>query len=280
MATKQSRASVLRSIGRIFAPIVDLVYPPRCPLCGEATAEQGGLCGTCWERLIIPGQPACSTCSRPFPSDFRQEGASQCAQCIASPPKHSGISAATIYNDASRKLILAFKHGGKIALSRQMAKLMAAQVPDYCDALPLLVPVPLHRWRLWRRGYNQSALLARELGILGKGNVLLDGLVRAKRTPMLGGMTRKARERTLSGAIAVNRKKLDLIIGRDIILVDDVLTSGATSDACTRVLLRAGANTVSIACFARVMDELLHGEKNGVGSGKHNARGPKTPGAT
>ena len=252
--------------GRAFAPLIDLVYPPRCPICGDATADQGGLCGPCWSGLVIPGEPACASCSRPFPSEMTGSEGTQCAVCLESPPKYSGIYAGTIYNDASRKLILSFKHGRKIALARQLAELIAAKlpVPSGESSPPLLVPVPLHRWRLWRRGYNQSALLVHELAKLGKGHVVVDGLVRSKHTPMLGGMRRKQREKTLMGAIRMNPRRAPKLRGRHIILVDDVLTSGATSDACTRVLLKGGAKSVSIACFARVMSEALHGESGAI----------------
>ncbi len=182
-------------------------------------------------------------------------------------PRHSGICAATIYNDASRKLLLAFKHGGKIVLARHLARLIAAKIPPQSGRAAILIPVPLHRWRLWRRGYNQSSLLAAELEKLGCSKALADGLVRRKHTPMLGGLHRSARERALSGAIQTksgaiqtNAKRIEKISGRDVVLVDDVLTSGATSDACTKALLKAGATSVSIACFARVMNEVLHGD--------------------
>lgn len=175
-------------------------------------------------------------------------------------PRHSGICAATIYNDASRKLLLAFKHGGKIVLARHLARLIAAKIPPQSGRAAILIPVPLHRWRLWRRGYNQSSLLAAELEKLGCGKALVDDLVRRKHTPMLGGLHRSARERALSGAIQTNAKRIEKIRGRDVVLVDDVLTSGATSDACTKALLKAGATSVSIACFARVMNEVLHGD--------------------
>ena len=251
-----------------FAPLIDLVYPPRCPLCGEATAEQGGLCAPCWGSLVIPGEPACASCSRPFPPDIRKSEKTKCAQCLAKQPNHSGIYAATIYNDASRQLLLSFKHGGKIALARQLARLIAAKIPPSTNSPPILIPVPLHRWRLWRRGYNQSALLTHELEKLGCGKALVDGLVRKKHTPMLGGLHRSARERALSGAILPNAKRIAVIKGRDIILVDDVLTSGATSEECTKALLKAGATSVSVACFARVMGEVLHGDVGALGSPK------------
>lgn len=257
----------VRRIGvQAFAPLIDLVYPPRCPICGDATADQGGLCAACWSELVIPGEPACTTCSRPFPSEMDESKGAQCAVCLARPPKHSGIYAGVIYNDASRKLILSFKHGRKIALARQLAELIAAKLPEPNDeqSLPILVPVPLHRWRLWRRGYNQSALLAQELEKLRKGIALVDGLIRTKHTPMLGGMRRKQREKTLSGAIRLNFRRAAKLSGQHIILVDDVLTSGATSDACTRVLLKGGARSVSVACFARVMSEALHGEHGAI----------------
>jgi len=182
-----------------------------------------------------------------------------CAPCMADPPRHSGVAAATLYNEVSRKLVLAFKHGGKIGLAPMMARLIAARLPTQGQrsAMPLLVPVPLHRWRLWRRGYNQAALLAQELASLGKGALVVDALVRSKATPTLGGLGLRQREEALRGAIKVNPARMESLIGRDIVLVDDVLTSGATSSACVAALRKAGAASVRIACFARVLDEAL-----------------------
>jgi ComF family protein len=236
-----------------LAPLIDLVYPPRCPLCGAATGAQAGLCGECWSELRIPGEPACATCQRPFASAYASLGAI-CGPCLADPPRHDGIAAGTLYGDGSRKLVLALKHGRRIALAPMLARLIAARLPAL-EGDWLVIPVPLHRWRLWSRGFNQAALLARELAKQTGTSLLVDGLVRMKRTPMLGGLGRKARSRALAGALAVNRARIPLIKGAQVILVDDVLTSGATSEACVRTLKRAGAAKVMVACFARVLAE-------------------------
>ena len=236
------------------APLIDLIYPPRCPLCGEGLAAQGGLCASCWQELAIPGEPACALCQRPFAGGMPQ--GTICAPCLAQPPRHDGIAAGTLYNHASRKLVLAFKHGRRIALAPLLARLVAARLPEL-DGEWLAVPVPLHRLRLWRRGFNQSALLAREIARLSGAEVLVDGLVRRKATPMLGGLGRKARARALAGAIAVHPRRAARLKGARVLLVDDVMTSGATSDACVAALKRAGAERVVVACFARVLDEAL-----------------------
>ncbi len=249
-------------------PIVDLVYPPRCPLCGGAIASQGGLCAECWGDLEVPGQPACITCQRPM-GDSAAAKNDMCFVCNLEPPRHSGIIAATIYNDASRKLILTFKHGSKIALAPLLAQLLAARIPDQEGEPALLIPVPLHRWRIWQRGFNQAAMLARELDKRGKGEVLVDALLRKKRTPSLGGLGQQQRKDALSGAIIVRSGAIVQIKDRDVILVDDVLTSGATTNACVEALLSAGAASVRIACFARVVD--------GHGMGNEPKVPPKVP---
>lgn len=236
-----------------FTPLVGLAYPPRCPLCGEAIAEQRGLCGACWAELVIPGEPACALCQRPFVESDMREG-TVCAPCLAHPPRHAGIAAGTLYNDASRKLVLAFKHGRKIALAPMLARLVAARLPAL-EGDWLAVPVPLHPLRLWQRGFNQSALLAGELAKMTGSQLLVDGLVRKKRTPPLGGMGRRERARMMAGAIDPHPARMERLKGANVLLVDDVMTSGSTSEACLRALRKAGAGRVKLACFARVLDE-------------------------
>ena len=253
-AGQNARVIVAQRLAEVLKPAVDLVYPPRCPLCGDAIAEQKGLCALCWSGLVIPGEPNCSTCQRPFSDGFGGDGA-QCAPCMASPPKHDGIAAGTLYNDASRRLILAFKHGRRIALADLLARLVAARLPTL-EGEWLFVPVPLHRSRLWYRGFNQAGLLAQRLSRMTKKPLLIDGLVRTRHTQPLGGLGRKARERALTGSIAVNKKHLGQLKSAQVVLVDDVLTSGATSDACVRALKSGGAKRVIIACFSRVLNDV------------------------
>lgn len=237
------------TIAQALAPLVNLIYPPRCPLCGGAIAEQTGLCVPCWRQLVIPAEPSCVRCQMPFFEDTAERG-NTCGECRKKPPLHDGIAAGTMYNDAARDLVLAFKRGRKIALAPMLARLMAARLGE----LPgdwLVVPVPLHRRRLWERGFNQSALLARELARLTGARLLVDGLVRTKSTPSLGNLGAVQRRMVLKDAIAVDRRRAKALAGAQIVLVDDVLTSGATSDACINALKAAGAVKVRIACFSR-----------------------------
>ena len=243
--------NVAREIRASLAPLVDLVYPPRCPACGEATADPGGLCAACWSALEAPGEPACVACGQELPAGAARE--TPCGRCLAAPPQHAGIVAPFLYNDASRALVLAVKHGGKIALARLMGRMMAARLDDpHPGDETVLVPVPLHRLRLWERGYNQAALLARELADHGKGELCVDALIRRKRTPSLGGLGREARREALAGAIIVRESRRARLKGRDVLLVDDVYTSGATSSACVAALIGGGARSVRVVCFARV----------------------------
>ncbi|MEM7688187.1 MAG: ComF family protein [Pseudomonadota bacterium] len=236
-----------------LSPLVDLVYPPRCPLCGVAIAAHGGLCSECWSALEAPPEPGCSACGRPMTGSDATDG--KCWQCSEEMPRHCGVIAPTIYNDASRDLLLRFKHGGKITLAKLMARMMAGRLNEAKPGEgPLLIPVPLHRSRLWTRGYNQAALLASELAKLGKGELRVDALERAKRTPSLGGLGREARQKALDRAIVVRPGHISAIRGRDVLLVDDVYTSGATSGVCTAALLDGGARSVTIVCFAQVID--------------------------
>ena len=248
--------STSRLLANSFAPVLDFVYPPRCPGCGSSVGEQGGLCSACWDDLVIPSEPWCATCQRPFGERGPIAGAI-CGPCLADPPKHDGIAAGTLYTDTSRKLVLAFKHGRRIALASMLAKLIAARLPQ-ADGERLIIPVPLHRRRLWHRGYNQAALLGRELGKMGHGILCVDGLMRMKSTPSLGGLGKKARARALSGAVSINPRRAKTVAGAHVLLVDDVLTSGATSTACVTALKKSGAKSVLIACFSRVLDEALN----------------------
>lgn len=218
-----SVAGASRAAGEILRPLLDFIYPPRCPACGADIGAQAGLCLTCWMALQVPDDPL----------------------------GNANIIAASAYCDLSRKLVLAFKHGGKIALAPLLARLIAARVGEP-QPERLIIPVPLHPFRIWRRGYNQSALLAGQLQSMGHGELLVDGLQRVKATPSLDRRSRAERAVLLKGAIRAHPRRVKILQGRDVLLVDDVLTSGATTEVCTFALKQAGVKQVTVACFARV----------------------------
>jgi ComF family protein len=238
-------------MNRLAAPLrlaINVALPSRSPACGTIVASDHSLSGPCWSSLTFLGPPWCAACHLPFDQDRGADAL--CARCMEAPPGHDGVRAAVAYGDVARGLAVRLKHGGRTRISVLIARLMQRHA-DIADAL--LIPVPLHRWRIWARGFNQAALIARGIGEARRLGVAVDALVRVKRTPMLGNLGRNARAITLAGAIRVNRAAG--VAGRTILLVDDVYTSGATADACTRALKRARAERVIVLVWARV----LHG---------------------
>ncbi|KQO06155.1 ComF family protein [Sphingomonas sp. Leaf242] len=229
-----------------FRRIIGLALPPRCGGCGTPVAEDHRFCATCWSSLRFLGPPWCVACNRPFAFDRGEDVV--CAPCLAEPPRHAGVRAAVAYGPIASSLVLRLKYGGRIAFAETMARHMHRLMPDDAD---LLVPVPLHRWRIWSRGFNQAALIARSVAALSGVTHDLDVLVRARRTLVLRGLGGKARVKAVAGAFAVCTP--ERVRGRSVVLVDDVYTSGATTDGCTRVLLKAGARSVTILCWARVL---------------------------
>lgn len=237
-------------VGAILGETLALALPPRCPGCGVVVRGDHRFCADCWGSLDFLGPPWCATCCRPFAID-RGPGA-QCAACLERPPRHAGARAAVAYGPVARTLALRLKYGGRLAFATTAAALMARHIPADAD---LMVPVPLHRGRLWGRGFNQAALIAAALSRMS--GVAHDPLLlrRARRTPALRGMNPRQRRSAVRAAFAVDAKRSDVLKKRHVVLIDDVYTSGAIADACTRALLRAGAAKVTILCWARVVGD-------------------------
>lgn len=235
-------------LGPVLRLATDLALPPRCPGCGTPVAADGRFCAGCWGELHFLGPPWCAGCHLPF--EFDREPGALCAACLQRRPRHRGVSAAVAYGPIARRLALKLKYGGRMGVAETMAALMVRHLPAEAE---LIVAVPLHRWRIWSRGYNQAALIAAAVARLGGVSCARDALVRTRRTPVLRGMSGRARANAVAGAFAVKPSAWAHVQGRQLVLVDDVHTSGATVDACTAALLGAGAAGVSVLCWARVL---------------------------
>jgi ComF family protein len=233
-----------------LARLADLALPPRCPGCGEVTGADHRFCAGCWGQLRFLGPPWCAACQLPFEFDRGEDAL--CAGCIADPPPHDGVRAAVAYGDVARHVALRLKYGGRTSHAATMARAMARLMPQGVD---LLVPVPLHRWRIWSRGFNQAALIAAELERASGVPAAVDLLRRVKATPVLRGLGARGRAKAVAGAFALAPGARERIKGRALVLVDDVHTSGATGEACAKVLKRGGAAEVILLCWARVLED-------------------------
>ena len=230
---------------RLFRFMLDFGLPARCGGCGTIVDDIDSFCGGCWKELDFL-QGGCTVCGLPLEATE----AEVCAACLTKPPRLDRIRAAVAYDDISRSIALRLKYGRKVGLARTMSRYMKPLIGELPPEA-LLVPVPLHRSRLWRRGFNQSVLVARELSKRTGVPVAVDALTRVRATPPLKGLNMRQRRRTVAGAFRPSGN-VDLR-GRTVILVDDVMTTGSTANACARILKRAGAERVDLVSWARVI---------------------------
>lgn len=238
----------------VCGSLLGLLYPPTCIACQGATGEPHGLCAACWADIRFIERPFCERLGTPFQVDLGPGLLSPAA--IADPPVFGRARAAAEYDDTASLLVHQLKYNDRLELARALGSMMTRAGAELLDGADVIVPVPLHRWRLWRRRFNQAMALA---GIVSaQSGVPCDPFLlhRVKRTRRQVGLTKAQRQENLQGAFRVPTEAKTRLKGKRILLIDDVLTTGSTANAASRALLRGGAAQVDILAFARVVQEL------------------------
>ncbi|MCT4608250.1 MAG: double zinc ribbon domain-containing protein [Pelagimonas sp.] len=233
--------------------LVQMIYPPRCISCGSMVDTDFGLCSSCWKDTPFISGLSCDHCGTPLPGNSRH--AELCDECLSTPRPWQHGRAAILYKGRGRRLVLGLKHGDRYDIAKPAAQWMARLCRPLVTPDTLIAPVPLHLHRLLSRRYNQSALLAEELATLLKLDWCPDLIERRKPTPSLDGKSREDRFETLQGVLRVPDWRTDLIADRPVLIVDDVMTTGATMTAATDACLAAGATQVNVAVLARVVKD-------------------------
>lgn len=247
MACVQLSATLPAQMRRIGRAVLDGVLPPRCLACGDVVADPDTLCGPCWSSMTFFAPPWCAICGLPFEHPMGQDAV--CAACARQRPNWDRARAALRYDKHSRRLVLSLKHGDRTHTARALGRWMRRTGAEILDGADLLAPVPLHWTRLFARRFNQAGLLAHAIHAAGGPPVAPDWLIRQRRTPSQGRLGPLARARNVRGAFALRRGRS--VKGKRVVLVDDVLTTGATVEECARVLRRAGAEWVGVLTLAR-----------------------------
>jgi ComF family protein len=245
----------IRQVGRLA---LDLLLPPRCAACDNPVSMHGQFCATCFARTNMIGPPLCDRCGVPFAAVEQGGLEALCPGCREHPPLFRQARAALRYDEHARRLILPLKHGDRIELASILAPMMVRAGAALLARAELLVPVPLHRRRLFRRKYNQAAVLAFAVGRLAGRAVIADAMVRTRQTDPLDEKSPEDRAREVAGSFEVRPSRSAQIAGRTVLLVDDVMTSGATANTCAAALLEAGAAAVDVLVAARVPDPRLN----------------------
>ncbi|MBV8095552.1 MAG: ComF family protein [Acetobacteraceae bacterium] len=229
-----------------------MILPHSCVACDAPANEPGQFCPSCFLGVSFITPPFCNNCGVPFASRHHGGPDGVCLVCRTAPPSYRRARAAWRYDHQSRRLILQLKHGDRTELARALAPHMARAGSELLRDADVLAPVPLHRKRLFRRRYNQAALLARAVGRIAGRKVIPDALIRTRPTASLGDKSAAERTAEVTGAFMVRPRRAPAIAGRRVLLIDDVLTSGATAEACAAALLAGGARQVDVLAAARV----------------------------
>lgn len=229
------------------------IIPAGCASCGEEIAEGGGrLCARCYAGLRFVNAPFCDACAVPFASTEHSEADGLCLECRQTGPLWQKGRAAFVYEEQARQLVLGLKYGGRTEYADILAWFMVQAGKDILRDDVVLVPVPIHRSRLWRRGYNQAALLVNVLSRLTGRECYPNALRRKRSTHPLARLTRGGRRKQVHDVMVLNSRYREKLQGRHVVLVDDILTTGATAEACTKVLLENNCISVDILVAARV----------------------------
>ena len=262
IAIESSTLAPLRFIAagaqQVGRALLDLVLPPHCVACDEPVDRPGLLCADCFRLTGFITEPFCTCCGVPFASAGLGGADHLCPGCRSAPPLFRRARAALRYDAQGRRLILPFKHGDRTEIATALAPHMARAGAALLQETELLVPVPLHRARLFHRRYNQAALLAQAVGRIAGRPCLLDALQRHRATASLGEKSATERAAEMTDAIAVRPSRAGAIAGKRVLLIDDVMTSGATANACAGALLSAGASLVDVLVAARVPDPRMN----------------------
>jgi len=238
----------IKVLAAAFRFLLDFVLPPRCANCSMRVVSHGHLCPSCWGTLRPLAAPFCTHCALPF--EFDGSVGDVCGGCLQKAPAFDWARAAVLYDDLGRKMVLQLKYSGAAAAVPAMTQMMIGALVGV-DA-DVIIPVPLHRRRLLKRRFNQSQLLAADLA--RRMDIPLDtfSLVKYRATESQGGLNKKARFKNVQASFVVAADRCSQITGKSIMLVDDVLTTGATASACASALKKAGAVSVGVVTYARV----------------------------
>ena len=234
---------------------LDFLLPPHCLTCEQPVDAPGQFCPSCFERTNFITAPCCTRCGVPFETKERGGSAGACPNCIADPPPWGEARAALRYDEQAKRLILPFKYGDRVETAPVLAAMMARAGAVLLREADWLVPVPLHRRRMLSRRYNQAALLARALSRQTGRPLLLDALRRVRATSPLAEMSPDRRSAEMDAAIVARPARRPMLDRSRVLLIDDVLTSGATARACVAALLTAGVTRVDVLAAARVRSQ-------------------------
>jgi len=242
-------ASLRQNINRISNIILNTIFPPRCLICDKNTDVANLMCSSCWSNITFISDPKCLKCGSPFPYNTLNDNI--CHYCLEDKPKFDTAVSAIRFDEHSEPLIHNFKYYGKNQGCNQLATLMLNSYGDKINAIDIICPIPMHKDKIQKRKYNQAALLAKAIKTISNKDYYADLLIKTRQSQSQSGLSKEDRKTNVKNTFKINSALKKCIINKNILIIDDVLTTGSTASECSKILKRNGARKISILTIAR-----------------------------